>query len=155
MIEESITTEKIKQGVKSKSYQVFYSGIKGKITFSGTGIIIENTLQPRFKRISDRISTASVKIDNNHYANIIVAYAPTLTRSEDEPQLREEFYNQLDKLSTKHKKNKHVLIVLGDFNAKTGSGHKQYPNNMGKYGKGHINSNGEHLLSKRKKTTLS
>ena len=42
--------------------------------------------------------------------------------------------------------NRTVLVVAGDFNAKTGSGHKQYPENIGRYGIGHLNENGEGLL---------
>ena len=41
---------------------------------------------------------------------------------------------------------RHVLILAGDFNAKTGSGHEKYPRNIGKFGKGNVNENGEHLL---------
>ena len=43
---------------------------------------------------------------------------------------------------------------MGDFNAKTGSGHTHYPENIGKYGKGHLNSNGEHLLQYAKENDL-
>ena len=55
------------------------------------------------------------------------------------------FYDQLDSLISKSK-NKDNVIILGDFNAKTGTGYKFYKENMGKFGKGNLNSNGEHLL---------
>ena len=75
--------------------------------------------------------------------NIVVAYAPTLIKSEKEPIIRDEFYEILNSTVMKHKKNNHLLLVLGDMNAKTGSAHNRYPESIGKYGKGHINSNGE------------
>jgi len=39
-----------------------------------------------------------------------------------------------------------MLIVAGDFNAKTGSRHKNYPEGVGSFGKGEMNSNGKHLV---------
>ena len=38
------------------------------------------------------------------------------------------------------------IIIGGDFNAKTGSGYNDFPENIGKFGKGEINSNGSCLL---------
>lgn len=39
-----------------------------------------------------------------------------------------------------------MLIIGGDFNAKTGSAYNKYPNNMGRYGKGKLSDNGYELL---------
>ncbi len=39
-----------------------------------------------------------------------------------------------------------LLFIAGDFNAKTGSGVTDYPENIGKHGKGIINSSGKQLL---------
>ena len=57
-------------------------------------------------------------------------------------------------MTSKNAKNKHLLLILGDFNAKTGSAHKLYPNNIGQYGKGHLNSNDENLLEYTKENNL-
>ena len=38
-----------------------------------------------------------------------------------------------------------MLIIAGDMNAKIGSGHHAYPECVGRYGKGKINSNERHL----------
>ena len=57
-------------------------------------------------------------------------------------------------MTSKNAKNKHLLLILGDFNAKTGSGHKLYPNNIGQYGKGHLNLNDEHFLEYTKENNL-
>ena len=40
----------------------------------------------------------------------------------------------------------HVVIIAGDFNAKTGNGYSLYHENMGRFGKGIINNNGYSLL---------
>ena len=50
--------------------------------------------------------------------------------------------------------NRDFLIITGDFNAKVGSGRKDFPNNMGYYGKGEINSSGKYLLEMCKKYDL-
>ena len=42
--------------------------------------------------------------------------------------------------------NSTCLIIGGDVNAKTGSSFEQYRCNMGKFGKGITNENGEYLL---------
>ena len=39
-----------------------------------------------------------------------------------------------------------IMLILGDFNAKTGSGWSEFPGNMGTFGKGLINSSGRILL---------
>ena len=46
------------------------------------------------------------------------------------------------------------MIIGGDFNAKTGSGHNDFPNNMGKFGKGMLNSSGLRLLEMCQTTNL-
>ena len=42
--------------------------------------------------------------------------------------------------------SRNIMLILGDFNAKTGSGWSEFPGNMGKFGKGLINSSGRILL---------
>ena len=38
-----------------------------------------------------------------------------------------------------------MLVIAGDMNAKIGSEYHDYPECIGRYGKGKINSNGKHL----------
>ena len=38
-----------------------------------------------------------------------------------------------------------MLIIAGDMNAKIGSRHHDYPECIGRYGTGKVNSNGKHL----------
>ena len=151
---ETLDDITIKENNKIKHYKLYHGGIKGTNYYTGVGVIIEEALNPRFKRISDRILTANIKIDENHQMNIIVAYAPTLEKSEKYPELREDFYEILDKTIKTYNKSKHVLMILADMNAKTGSGHHHYPENIGKYGKGELNSNGEQLLDLSKENNL-
>lgn len=51
---------------------------------------------------------------------VAVTYAPTLFVSKKLPHVREDFYQEINKLLAKEKKSKHSLIVLDDSNAKSG-----------------------------------
>ena len=62
----------------------------------GVGLPIHKELNPSFTRISDRICVAKV-VTKDRCILAISAYAPTLKMSEKYPELREEFYDQLDK----------------------------------------------------------
>ena len=97
--DETTKTIKIKHGGAIR-----YISAESKVTttFSGTGIIVEESLKPYFKRISDRISSATIKLDSDHHLNIVTAYAPTLEQSEKDPQIREDFYNDLDQITSQH-----------------------------------------------------
>ena len=66
--------------------------------------------------------------------------------SEKNPECRTEFYDKLESVVDKINYKNSQIFIGGDFNAKTGSGFDKYRQNMGKYGKGNLNSNGEHLL---------
>lgn len=37
------------------------------------------------------------------------------------------------------------MITIGGFNAKTGTGKTEYPENIDKYGRGRLNTNGRYL----------
>ena len=66
--------------------------------------------------------------------------------SQQNPIIREEFYNQLNSLSSEQKNSKHLLLFIGDFNAKIGSVYPRFSESIGEFGKGISNSNCEHLL---------
>ena len=144
----------VKKNNTNPTYELFFSGIKDHNTYTGTGKAVQSDFCPRFKRITDRISTASFQLKDKHEAHVIVAYAPTHAQSQKEHQIREDFYNELEKVTSKHAKNKHLLLILGDFSVKTGSGHKLYPNKIGQYGKDHLKSNGENLQEYTKENNL-
>ena len=108
-----------------------------------TGILIRKELQPLINKVNERICTAEIK---GHTLVYVSAYAHTLQKSEQDPNNREEFYEILETIIDKTSK-RDLLIIGGDFiNAKTGTGNKDYPENIGKYGKGIMNSWGKRLL---------
>ena len=109
-----------------------------------TGLLIRKDLNPTIKKITDRICTAKIQL-KDHNLLFISAYAHTLEKSEKEPNLREEFYEALEAVIEKAAK-RDLLIIGGHFNAKTGSGYKEFPQNMGNFGKGIMNSSGKRLL---------
>ena len=129
--------------IGNSKYIFFYSGTTEERK-AGTGIIVQQDLKPTFKEINNRISQAKIEIDNRKL-HIISAYAPTLPKSEKHPEIRDKFYEQLEGIINKIPR-RDLVVVLGDFNAKTGSGWKDYPECMGQYGKGQINENGTTLL---------
>ena len=120
-----------KNKITKNDYHFFTGGISEQNVYSGVGCVIDEELDPSFKRISDRICTAEIQL-KDHKIIIIVAYAPTMIVSEKEPQKRDEFYQTLDKILDKEKKSKNVVILMGDMNAKTGTGYKDYKANMEK-----------------------
>lgn len=156
------------------NYQIYNAGEShdGRC-YGGVGFVFREDYYVEFQKISDRIcmlttsnerthtagkpgpspvqekpslfSRPSLAIGTNRKLIIICAYAPTLPISEKNPEIRDSFYSDLDNLINSISK-RHILILTGDFNAKTGSGYNIYQNNMGKFGKGILNSNGEHLL---------
>ena len=117
-----------------------------------TGIIIRKDLQPQIKRIDDRICTAIIKM-KEHKLHIISIYAHTHKRSEENNELRENFYECLESILEKIPK-RDIVILLGDFNAKTGTDTEEFPINIGKYGKRILNSSGRHFLEMCRKHDL-
>lgn len=131
-------------GLEQHGEYILYHVGSSKHTHHGTGIIIKKELKPSFKKISDRICQANIKLKHCRLV-IISVYAPTLEVSEKKPELREEFYAQLH-ATLKNISKRDLLVLMGDFNAKTGSGRHLFPNNIGHYGKGELNNNGIALL---------
>ena len=117
-----------------------------------SGILVRKELQPSITKINDRICTAEVKL-KEHKLLFISAYAHTLQKSEQDENTREEFYEALESLIEKVVQ-RDLLVIGGDFNAKTGNGKNEYPENMGHYGKGIINSSGKKLLETCKQHNL-
>ena len=102
--------------------------------------------------MNDRICTADINL-KDHKAKIISVYAHTLKTSEENPELREDFYETIESIIDKTPK-RDVIILAGDFNAKTGGGWNDFKDNMGKYGKGLINNSGRRLLEMCKNKNL-
>eukprot|EP00794_Sanderia_malayensis_P021081 gene21081-23137_t len=132
----------IKTSDGKQQYDLYYTGsVKDK--YHGVGIVTEKGLNAEFKTISNRTCMATIRLEEKKII-FIATYAPTLDVSEKKPAIRDEYYQELESvISTVSKRD--ILIIGGDQNAKLGTGHEEYPEAIGHYGKGEINSNGQHL----------
>ena len=84
------------------------------------------------------------------HVRIINCYSPTLPRSIKNPAIIEQFYDELT--TSVQVPSRYEVFVAGDFNAKLGKRtlsdvENGYSENMGKYGVGRRNENGERLLN--------
>ena len=125
-------------------YMVYHSKAKEK-NRAGVAIAVRKGTNVTFRAISDRVCLMKIKATDNYTMSIINAYAPTLPVSESNPEVRESFYDELESV-VRSVSNRDYMIIAGDFNAKTGREWDRYPQNIGRYGKGDINSNGKELL---------
>ena len=112
----------------------------------GSGIIVRDIYNPIFKRISPRICTASFKIANNQYL-FVSGYAPHETLSINCPDLRETFYDDLQKALLQRNANTITILSL-DANAQTCYIPEFHPSVLGHFTKGDkINTNGQRLIN--------
>ena len=89
---------------------------------------------------------------NLNNANYI-SYAHTSEKADNNPEIREEFYEIIEGIVDRVPKRDEI-VISGDFNAKTGSGHHEFKKNMDNYGKGQINNSGRRLLEMCKRMDL-
>ena len=130
--------------MKKRSFLMYYSGNKDNSNH-GVGIIVPANIKASFTPINGRICKLTAELEGERNLTFISAYAPTLPESKKSPEVREDFYNVLDSVINKVNK-RDFLVIGGDLNAKTGTGYPDYPANMGRFGKGEMNENGEELL---------
>ena len=130
-----------------KTYILYYFGSKNK-SENWVGIILPSDINAECDPIRKRIRKVRIKVNNNLKVDILSEYAPTLNRSEKNYGIRENFYTKLDSI-LRNISNRHIVIIAGDFNVKTGRAvkNKVYQAVIGKYGKGQVNTNGTHLLN--------
>ena len=129
-----------------KTYILYYSNSKSN-SENGVGIILPSDVNAEFDPICEIICKVRIKVNNNFKVDILKVYAPTLNRSEKNHEIREKFYTKLDSI-LRNISNRHIVIIAGDFNAKTDNAsiNKICQAAIGKYGKGQVNTNGTHLL---------
>lgn len=141
------STENIRTTDGKNGYTLFTTGAQDN-KYHGVGFVIGNKFSASFETVSDRICKATVNLrDQKRKLIVIATYAETLQQSENNEAARtarENFYETLD-YQIRNVSNRDFLFIAGDMNAKTGSGHHQYPSNIGRYGKGIMNSNGQCL----------
>ena len=112
----------------------------------GTGILIRENLDPVFKRISPRVCTASFTTNKNTHILFICGYAPHESLSEKYPEMRDTFYDDLQK-ALQQKKSDSIAIIALDANAQT-SYSAELPKVIGHFTKGNkINNNGHFLIN--------
>ena len=131
----------IKTSDNSKTYTLYY--LSSPDSHHGCGIMIDSNTECDFTKINDRACSLTTYVSMTRSKKpiiLICAYAPTLDVSEKNPEIRENFYNDLQSYISDTPSSS-LIITGGDFNAKTGSSH-----NKGKFGKGITNTNGENLL---------
>ena len=135
--------------IDGQTYKSFEGGVTGNNSYTGVASSINANLQPQFTRVNnrnDRIFVVKACTSQKYKLIVIVAYVPTMLVSVKLFHAEEDFYQEIHKLFAKGKNCKHFLILLGNFNANTGSGNHVYKENTERYGKGYMNRNGEHLL---------
>lgn len=90
--------------------------------------------------INSRIITAKFQTTNKKInLHVVQCYAPT---NDADNEVKELFYNQLYH-TLESKKAKHIVILMGDMNAKIGGNNNSYELIMGREGLGTMNENGE------------
>ena len=134
---------------KEKTHTYYWSGKpSGERTEAGVAFAISNHLVKELESLptgkNDRLISLRIHIGQQRYLTLISAYAPTLTNGNETKEL---FYRSLDSLLSETPAAD-KLILLGDFNARVGKYHEAWPQTLGKFGRGKMNSNGEMLLTK-------
>ncbi|KAK4308135.1 hypothetical protein Pmani_020165 [Petrolisthes manimaculis] len=127
---------------EGKTYVLYYTG--DEESSGGVGFVVKEGISVQFHPLTDRTCRLDILLKDGRKMTIINTYAPTNPKCERNQNIREQYYAELDAIHA-NIFNRTVLIVTGDFNAKTGSAHHLYPENVGQYGKGHVNGNGEAL----------
>ena len=135
---------------------LYYSGNKEK-SRNGVGIIVNTNTKVSFKPISDRICMLTTNFNDKNQVTIISVYAPTLESTRKSPEETINFYNDLNTVINLVK-SRDTLLICGDFNAKAKPKNdviqEIFMKNIGKYGKGELNENGQYLLEFAKQNDL-
>ena len=130
---------------KKKNHTVYHNGIEGTNKYTVVGILIEEEIPGTFTRVNDRICYAEIQLDK-YKVILIVAYTSTLIISERNPVIRKDFYDSLSEVTKRINKSRHMMTTIGDFKAKTGTGKKEFLQNISKYGKSRLSTNSRCLL---------
>ena len=122
----------------------------------GTGILVKDSLNPIFSKISGRVCTARFQLTPQKEVLFICGYAPHETLSNQLPEERETFYTHLQKALKQRKCNTIPIIAL-DANAQTTHENQEIPSNiLGKFTKGKkTNNNGIKFLQFAQENDMS
>ena len=95
-----------------------YNSGNGAKSIRGFGIITTENTNVTFNPVSKRICIITINTSENIKSHLISAYAPTLENTMRSPEETRIFYEQLSSLINSIKQSD-ILIIGGDFNAKT------------------------------------
>ena len=120
---------------------MYHNAIQGTNENTGVRILVEEKIAAIFTRVNDRICFPKIQLDK-YKVVLLVAFAPTLAISDQNPATKEDFYESLSEVTNRINESRHMLITIEDFNAKTRIRKSEYPVKIGKYGKGRLKTNG-------------
>ena len=93
--------------------------------------------------VSKKLMRWSLPLPSNSYISIMCAYAPTLVAEE---HVKDQFYDLLDR-TINNVPRTDKFAILGDFNARVGTGHQLWHGVLGSHGVGSCNANDLRLLT--------
>ena len=129
--------------------KLLYSGFQTqqKVHTHGVGLLLSNAASKSlisWTPHGHRILEATFRTQQKRIKlKIILAYAPTNDATAED---KDDFYDQLDNITTKNKNSKDISMLIGDLNAKVGADNTGIEQVMGREGLGTRNDNGERLV---------
>ena len=136
--------------IHSSGVKILFSGHTNEAQGHNQGVALLLTKEASKSLISwlphgPRIIEAYFKTVNQKISlRLIVVYAPT---EDKEDAIKNDFYNQLNRVYRDKHKGSDVTMVIGDMNAKVGSSNENMEEVMGTHGIGSLNDNGDRLIS--------
>ena len=125
----------------------------------GNGFLINKSWKNsihRVWRVNDRMCVIQFKAKNENLVSIINVYGPTLKISEQDQDIREQFYKDLNSTLKILEKSSFITLIAGDFNSKVGRRVEDQLSSdgilecgdtcLGRYSRGRRNENGSALI---------
>ncbi|XP_066903282.1 craniofacial development protein 2-like [Halyomorpha halys] len=130
-----------------KGYTLIYSGVaEGEFAKEGAGFVVGEGLYKKmedWEAISPRIIKANFHLSRGKIT-LVQHYAPTQDSSVIK---KEQFYSDLERITSKFKSMNRKIICFGDFNARTGWNYGNTFGVIGKHGGERTkNENGQRLI---------
>ena len=91
-----------------------HNAIQGINENTGVRIPVEEKIATTFTRVNDKICFTKIQLDK------YVIF-------EQNPAIKEDFYESLSEVTNRINESRHMLITIGDFNTKTGTGKTEFP----------------------------
>lgn len=113
----------------------------------GIGFLVSKNFKNRiteFIEISYRIAMLKLQITPTKYITIVQLHAPTM---EDSTEAKDKFYEQLGQLVSSFKRKNNWIVVMGDFNGRTGVKLDGEDQVMGDWGFGERNEGGNRIIN--------